>query len=149
VTKGLLMDWAPTSGKRAGGFDPKDRRFRCDPSWQNTKTGKEVRVAIEDKDVGEWRNVPGIVVLYTDEEIDAAVAELQPEEPTFSIQNEALLVEYIRQANIDITNMSQDRATLAKQLHEAGCVGVHKKVRKPCKCRDLIEAHTFHERNGR
>lgn len=127
------------TGKRPLGVNPKSRNHYCGSGWQNTKTGEEIRLVV-DGDVSQFRGVEGVVVLDGEDAIEAAIAEVADTSPRYSIQHEALLVEYIRQAEIDITPLAdvpQDR--WAEALHNLGCIGVHKKSGKPAKCKDVAK----------
>lgn len=127
--KALLIDVAWGTGKRAGGIVAKgNRELRVGRGWQSTELGQEIRLVVN-SDVSAYRNVEGIKILNTEEEIDAELLRFRPNDgkPTFSIAHEALMVEHIRQTGLDITGLDvNDPGSLAEQLHGKGCIGIRK-----------------------
>lgn len=129
--KALLIDVDWPTGTRAGGIVAKgNRELRVGRHWQSEKLGQEIRLVVNG-DVSAYRDTEGIKILNTEEEIDAELLRFRPNggKPTFSIANEALMVEYIRQQDIDITDLDvDDPGSWAERLHGRGCIGVRKLV---------------------
>lgn len=129
--KALLIDVAWGTGKRAGGIVAKgNRELRVGRLWQSEKLGQEIRLVVNG-DVSAYRDTEGIKILNTEEEIDAELLRFRPNDgkPTFSIANEPLMVEFIRQKGIDITDLDvDDPGSWAEQLHGKRVLGVRKLV---------------------
>ncbi len=142
--KGIKQRFDKSTGRRptpllvvdGGRVREKDVRFIN--FMQNIETGWEIRVTADDAALEEYRAYaekrPSDVVLLEDEAaIDAAAEELHDDQPV--IENEALLVEYIRQASVDITDVgSKSGRELARALMKKGCPGI--------KCRKKPESAT-------
>lgn len=132
--KALLIDVAWGTGKRAGGIVAKgNRELRVGRHWQSEKLGQEIRLVVNG-DVSAYRDTDGIKILNTEEEIDTELLRFRPNDgkPTFSIANEALMVEFIRQKGIDITDLDvDDPGSWAERLHAKKCLGVRKMVQRP------------------
>lgn len=126
-SKGLRIehDWNGGPMRAGGMVNPRDRNFRCPNGWFSFDHGVEIRLVL-DGDVERFRGAKGVIVLDDDEAIDAAVLAIQPTEPTYAITSEPLLIEYIRQAGVDITDLGPDMSPLdvARSLHAKGCAGV-------------------------
>ncbi len=135
---------------RAGSLHGADPNYPCPGGWfkhPDGEVGVEIRLAV-DGDVDRFRGVKGITILEGHEAIDAAVAAIQPTKPTYRITSELLLVEYIRQVGIDITDClgpDMSGSDTAKALHALGCAGVcicH--PAKPPTCRELMARAADH-----
>jgi hypothetical protein len=141
---GLLIDVDFSTGNRAGGIDPRDKNLVGSQGWQSLERGKEVRVIL-DGNPEPFRRLPGVVVLNGDDAIDTAVSDIQEppdEDADYVIVREALMIEHIRQAQIDIRDLGDDPKTWPRKLHGKGCVGIVKRPAKlpPTKCSDFAEA---------
>lgn len=131
--KALLIDVDWGTGRRAGGIVAKgNRELRVGRLWQSEKLRQEIRLVVNG-DVSAYRDIEGIKILNTEEEIDAELLRFCPNDgkPTYSIANEALMVEFIRQKGIDITGLNvDDPGSWAEWLHGKGCIGVRKMVQQ-------------------
>lgn len=126
--KAILIEVDFATGKRAGDIDPRKPGFPCAPEWQDIEGGRELRIVL-DGNVERFRGQPGVTILETDAEIDAAVASIEAAKPeAYAISHEALAVESIRQKRVDISDLSSDldETALAKALYERGVLGVFK-----------------------
>ena len=142
----LLIQVEFSTGRRAGGVNPKDNNLPCDPLWQNTETGREVRL-IKDGSWEQYEGVDGITVLKNEDQIDAAIEGLdRPEE--FVIANEALMIEWLRRKpHIDLDDFAGlDARGLNKALHDCGCPFITNLDRKPPTAREMAHAHRPHEK---
>ena len=141
------------TGRRAGGINPKDRSLATHPSWQNPDMGIEITL-VRDGHAERFQGMEGIEILDGREAIDAAVQAIQPEEQ-FSIKTEGLLVEYIRQASVDIRGLKgKSMNEVARDLFDRGCPGVVKRERRVVTCdvfckRYEIAADSSEPRKGR
>lgn len=134
-----INDINPHTGDRAGGaIDIRDRNLFGNSTWQNWEACQEVRLIVNDDDT-KYKGIPGVEVLHGEAAIDAAIADVVGEpKPRYMIQHEALMVEFIRQAGIDIRDLPPDRPEdWARLLYEKGCVGVRCKVHSIVKCKEI------------
>ena len=119
---GLKIQVDFTTGKRAGNINPRDPGLLCDPTWQNLDSGWEVRVIRDNRDVEQYRNIPGVEVLEGEEAIDAAIAHIF--KPRYGITDQALCAESVRQFGIDLTPLKgKSREEVAEALYKAGALG--------------------------
>jgi hypothetical protein len=121
---GLKIQVDFETGKRAGNIDPRDRGLACHPTWQNIDVGYEVRLIVDGRDVAVYENVPGIEILYGENVINAEVQAMQKDR--YTVKNEALLVESIKQKGIDISDIPPDLSPEeeARELYLRGALGI-------------------------
>jgi len=79
------------SGKRAGGINPRDPNLYT--LAQNLEDGYEIRLVLDDKDIEQYRNVPGIEVIEGIDAIDRAIIELLPNDEQYLFARDDLLVQ--------------------------------------------------------
>ena len=86
--KGLLIEFDARTGIRAGNIDPRDATMRCLCQNLETTPAKEIRLIEDDRDMNQYRNIPGITVLDSPAEINACVdAEMESQ---YGVSCEAL-----------------------------------------------------------
>ena len=145
--KALRVEVDFQTGRRAGGIDPRDRSLATPPSWQNTDLGIEITL-VRDGNADRFRDVEGIEILDGAEAIDAAVLAIQPEDQ-FSIKHEAMLVEYIRQASVDITGLKgKSMNEVARELFDKECPCVVKRHRRVVTCDQFCKKYEITADSG-
>ena len=127
-----------TGAKVGGALKKEDPNLWGNPTWQNIATRQEVRLIVDD-DETKYRGIPGVEVLVGEAAIDAAILDVVGEpKPRYTIQHEHLMVEFIRQKGIDITDLPPDRQNdWPELLHKKGCVGVRCRTHAIVKCADI------------
>lgn len=128
---GLKIQVDFQTGKRAGNIDPRDPGLVIHPHWQNVDEGCEVRVIEDDRNVEQYRNIPGVELLKGEIAINTAIQSMHRER--YAIKHEQLLIESIRQKKIDITGLTPDMKPeeIAKALYQKGTLGVVKSPPPP------------------
>lgn len=117
--KALLIEWNPSSGKRAGNINPRDVNLRCN-SWQNMDVtpALELRLVEDDRDVSKYKGIEGVTILYGTDQINAAIDTNFP--PKISIRDELIYTEHfkekVRNNKIDIDKLPDDRNERLKEL---------------------------------
>ena len=107
----------------------RDKRFRTHK--QCTQTGCEIFITDDDNAVKDYEGIEGVEILQDVAAINARTLEMHDDNPR--IENESLLVEYIRQAGVDITDIGGKTGTeLADALSKKGCPGIVKSKRPCC-----------------
>jgi hypothetical protein len=94
--QGLLIEWDPVTGKRAGNINPKkDRNLRCN-GWQNMDVvpALELRLVEDDRDIS-YEGIEGITVLNGRAEINKAIDENFPSK--IVIEDELLYSEHVKE----------------------------------------------------
>lgn len=131
----LLIEFNVSTGKRPGGISPKDPHLRCF-GWQNLNVIPcvEIRLIEDDRDVGQYEGVEGIIILHTNEEIQAAIDALPVR---CSIEDETLFKISIEQRGIQLDDVpgANSREQLA-HLRNQGVKGIVRRER-----RKLIEVY--------
>jgi len=79
--RALLIEVDYTTGKRAGGINPKDQNLQC-YRWQSLPREDgpdvEIRLVEDDRDLTGYEDIPGVRVLENEEEIDQAIERFIP-----------------------------------------------------------------------
>lgn len=127
--KALLIEFNINTGERPGGISPKDKNTRCF-GWQNLDVtpALEIRLIEDDRDVGQYEGVEGIIILHNNGEIQAAIDAL----PTaHSIDNSDLFKISVEQKgiNLDTVPGANSKEQLAN-LHTQGVKGIARKDRR-------------------
>jgi len=123
----LVIKFDPRTGKRAGNIKiPEDKGLFCCPLWQDLEAGIEMRLVLDDRDIGQYRGVDGIEVVEGKAAINAKVRELF--KPRYSVTNPELLTESIRAKRIRIDDVDP---TLPPQkqieiIYGRGALGIRK-----------------------
>lgn len=137
-----------SSGKRAGGINPRSGKTLCAPEWQyvpenpDEEEGWEIRLVLDESILTEEvLSDPDVTLIEADDEetlaslIEAEVDTI-PEVISYSVTNESLVAEAVRQKGLDLSqamdangNPLQGR-DLAEWLHDNKVVGVEKKSSK-------------------
>ncbi len=131
-----------TTGRRAGGINPKDKNLPGNPNWQNSKMGCEIRL-VKNGDVSKYEGVEGVEILDGEAAINAKVAEVHL--PHFGAFNDALMVESIRQKSVILSTLpADDPKALLGALYELGVAGIRKSNPPPtaaelAKCWDCVD----------
>lgn len=129
--KALLIKVEFSSGQRAGGINPRSKKLRCDPSWQDLKGGWEIRCTDDDAEIEKYRGVAGVTVLEDEAAIQAQLASFPPK-VLYKVISEPLMALSLQQVNPDLSALSQDATheeTLAF-LHAAGVKGIRRITRE-------------------
>ena len=133
--KALLIDFSTESGRRAGNINPKDKGLLC-RGWQNldSRPGKEIRVITDSRGIEQYEKIQGVKVLYTDEEIEAAIEETVPIQ--YGITDELLFKMSVDEEKVKIGQLKEKtREGVAKALYEKGILGISE--RKPLKLKEV------------
>lgn len=119
--KALLIEWDPSTGKRAGNINPKDPNLRCS-GWQNMDVTPAIELRlVEDGEIGRYNTTaPGVTVLLNKEEINSAIDDNFPSKVV--IEDELVYTEQfkekVRSKKIDIDKLPDDRTKRLKKLKE-------------------------------
>lgn len=134
MTKGVKLRVNFTTGERAGGLDPRDRRTRTNPDWQDDT--HEVRIVEDEAILDEIDTTgPDVRVLNNDVEIDKAVSELSEKE--YVLEETQLVTEHLRQKGKSLDDYTDSdgkplpRNELAKALYNDGIVGTRAPNKRP------------------
>ena len=133
--KALLIEWDPSTGKRAGDINPKDPKLQCH-GWQNMDVTPaiELRLVEDDRDLSQYGGVEGVTVLDGKDKINAAIDDNFPAK--ISIEDELLYSEHVKEQigekKIKIADLPDDRNKRLKELkNRHGIKGI--RVIKPLK----------------
>ena len=130
--KALLIEWDPSTGKRAGNINPKDQNLRCS-GWQNMDISPaiELRLVEDDRDLSEYECAtnPGVTVLKGKDEINAAIDANFP--PKIVIEDQLMYEEHVKEQigekKIKISDLPDDRTKRLKKLKDKyGIKGIKK-----------------------
>ncbi len=77
------------TGERAGGINPRDPGLYT--LVQNLEDGYEIRLVVDDRDIEQYRNVPGVEVIEGIKNIDRAILELLPNEEQYIFPRDDVL----------------------------------------------------------
>ena len=119
--RALLIEWDPSTGKRAGGINPRDLNLLCH-GWQNMDVtpAVELRLVEDERDLSEYECVtnPGVTVLIGKEAINAAIDDNFSSK--MSIEDELLYKEHfkekVRGNKIKISDLPDNREERLKEL---------------------------------
>ena len=130
MKKALLIEFDINTGERAGNISPRDPNLPC-RSWQDleSKPAREIRLVEDNRNLSQYEGVEGIIILNGEAEINKAIEDITPEQ--YSIQDETLFLEHLRQKNINLDDYKdKDQQVILKTLHKKGIVGISKTHRK-------------------
>jgi len=130
MKKALLIEFDINTGKRAGNISPRDPNLPC-RGWQNleSKPAREIRLAEDNRDLSQYEGIEGITILNGEAEINQAIEDITPE--LYSIQNETLFLEHLRQRHINLDDyQDKTQQTVLRELHKKGIMGITKTHRK-------------------
>jgi len=128
--KALLIEFDVNTGIRPGNINPNDPKLQC-YGWQNLELSPqvEIRVIEDDRDVSQYEGVRGVTVLRNKTEINQAIDQNVP--VRFSIDNDALLREHLRQKQIKLDEIPGRSQDVLKELFQKGIKGIRES--KPVK----------------
>ncbi len=133
--KALLIEWDPSTGKRAGNINPRDVNLRCN-AWQNMDAtpAVELRIIEDDRDMSQYEGVEGVTILNGKDAINAAIDANFPSK--IVIEDELIYAEHvkskIRSKKINIDKLPDDKNARLKELkNKYGINGIFE--RKPQK----------------
>lgn len=142
--KALLINVDFATGKRPDGILDNNGKTKpnlwCGHRWQNQDTGKEIR-AVKDGNVTPYQDQDGIIILQTEAEIRAALAEHFPDEEVHTVSNEGIMNAGIASTTIDWNELPQT-ATQNEELaflYGKGIRGIDRKMMSP---QDPLEIFT-------
>ena len=119
--KALLIEWDPSTGKRAGNINPKDPALRCN-AWQNMDVTPaiELRLIEDDRDMSQYKGIEGVTVLTGKNEINAAIDTNFP--PKIVIEDELMYNEHVKEQigdkKIKIDKLPDNRNKRLKELKD-------------------------------
>ena len=125
--KALLIEWNPSSGKRAGNINPRDKNLRCS-GWQNMDVtpALELRLVEDNRDLRQYIGIQGVTILDGKDTINAAIDANFPVK--ISIEDELIYSEHfkenVRDKNIDIGKLSDNRDERLRELKSKGIKGI-------------------------
>lgn len=95
---------------------------------------------VDDGDIEKFRGLDGVEILEGEATIEAEVAKIQ--RVRYVIKSEHLMMESIRQKNIDLTPLKpeMEMEEVAEYLFKQGALGIRRRVPEPSNCCDLKEA---------
>jgi len=144
--KALLIEFDGATGRRPQGIEANDPRLQC-WGWQQLDSAKlqelgytpksfgntclEIRVIEDDRDISQYegREAEGLKVLYTDQEIQAAIDQYMP--PAYRIADEALFKAHLEQKAIKLDTVpGKDTQEVLKNLRAQGVKGIAE-IRRP------------------
>lgn len=98
--KALLVEFNLITGKRAGNIDPNDSALQC-YGWQNLdkRPALEIRLIEDDRDIKPYEGIKGVIVLKTDEEIDAEIDKLLEEK--YVVKNKEIFDHDLKRSDLD------------------------------------------------
>jgi len=117
--KALLIEWDQSTGKRAGGVNPRDVHLRCN-GWQNMDVTPaiELRLVDDDRDLSIYNGVDGVTVLTSVDEINTVIDANFPSK--IVIEDELLYSEHFKSKingnEINIDELSDDRTERLLEL---------------------------------
>lgn len=124
----LLIEFDGHTGERAGGISPRDPKLRCH-GWQQLDTTPclEIRVIYDNRDISQYKGIPGVTILHGKAAINAAIDDLDL--VRYSIDNEALLRISIEQKKINLATEYEDMSSpeILKALHARKVHGIAKR----------------------
>lgn len=130
MVKALLIEFDLNTGKRAGDISPKDPNLPCH-GWQDLESdpAREVRLVEDDRDLSQYKEIPGVTILNGETQINQIIADIVPER--YSVENEILFLEHLRQRNINLDDYTgQNLQEILRSLHEAGIIEIRKTQRR-------------------
>jgi len=128
----LVIKFDPRTGYRPIlGIAPRhtDRALFCMPMWQDPRRGIEVRLILDERDIEQYRNIPGVEVVEGKEAINAKVRELF--KPRYSIASPELFRISMERMLADGRLSEGERKGLSpeeqlKLCYERGALGMRK-----------------------
>ena len=85
---GLLIEFDLQTGKRPGNISPRDPGLRCLAQNLESSPAKEIRIIEDGRDIRQYQGIPGVTILNTNAEINAAIDREMP--VRYSVDNEQL-----------------------------------------------------------
>jgi len=145
--RALLIEFDGATGRRPQGIEANDPKLQC-YGWQQLDADKvielgytpkfaprgsvclEIRVIEDERDITQYegREAEGLKVLYTDQEIQAAIDQYMT--PAYRIADEALFKVDVEQRGIKLANIPGNAQEVLKNLHVQGVKGIVE-IRKP------------------
>ena len=125
--RALLIEWNPSTGERAGNINPRDPKLQCN-GWQNMDVSPavELRLVEDDRDLSVYDNMDGVTVLEGKGKINTVIDANFPVK--ISIEDELIysehLKEKVRDKNIDIGKLSDNRDERLRELKSNGIKGI-------------------------
>ena len=134
----LRVDFS--TGKRAGGINPRGKKYPLSPEWQNIEGGWEVRLVTE-AEACKFEGIDGIEILDGLEAIDAETCKCCKTE--YAIWNDALMVESIRQTGINLSDLGNtlEPKEIIIKLYDMGVAGIHKHTSQHLKAEEMGKRH--------
>ena len=127
--KALLIEFDINTGERKGGISPRDKGLFCN-GWQNLESvpALEIRLIRDSRDHVIYHNIPGVTILHSEKEINAAIVNLVPDR--YKVENEALMLEHLRQKEIKLDDYAGlKNNNILEDLYKRGVAGIV--VKKP------------------
>ena len=146
MVNALLIEFDLNTGKRAGNINPRDSGLKC-YGWQNLdeedinsrgyvwksnlpkgNRALEIRIIEDGRDISQYENIDGVTVLRGKDEINEAIDKWMPKQYTYTIANQVLFQESLRQKNIDLSQFRNKKVEeILEELYEKhGVIGINK-----------------------
>jgi len=122
--KALLIEFDLSSGKRAGGINPKDPKLQCH-GWQNFESvpALEIRVVEDDRDLSQYEAVSGVTILDGKDAINAAIEEKIP--TMYKIVDMSLVLAHMKEKGMALdTLVGKNMKEIAQEALAKGVAGV-------------------------
>jgi len=132
--KALLIEWDPSTGKRAGNINPRDQNLRCN-GWQNMDVTPaiELRLVEDERNLSKYKNIDGVTVIEGQDQINAAIDANFPSK--IMIEDDLIYSEHVKEKikgkKIDIDKLPDNREERLRELKAIGILGIVE--RKPQK----------------
>lgn len=118
--RALLIEWDKSSGKRTGNINPKEDRNLVCYGWQNMDKNPaiELRLILDNRDMSQYENVDGIIILNGRNEINITIDNNFPSKIFIddNLMYEEHVKEQISDKKIKIDNLPNDRTERLKEL---------------------------------
>lgn len=127
--RALVIEFDSLTGKRAGNINPRDPNLFC-RGWQDLdrKPAIEIRLVNDARDLNQYKNVAGVLILDGNEEINEAIKANIPNK--YIVTDKELLLAHLKEKGISLNIMAgKTLHEMAEQLFKEGLAGIM--VRKP------------------
>ena len=131
MKRALLIEWDESTGKRAGGVNPRDPKLQC-YGWQNTdvKPSVEIRLVEDDRDLSQYEGVTGVTILTGVEAINQAIDDNLGEQYRYSKTDSDIFIMSCNQKNVDWSKHKNKKLeNTLKDLFDQDVAGIKKQKR--------------------
>ena len=131
MKRALLIEWDRSTGKRAGGVNPRDPKLQC-YGWQNTdvEPSIEIRLVEDDRDLSQYEGVKGVTILTGIEAINQAIDDNLGEQYRYSKTDSDIFIMSCNQKNVDWSlHKNKKLENTLKDLFDQDVAGIKKQKR--------------------